>query len=167
MHQHFTVSVFIKPCVIENSIALSTVKKNRCNYSERINQEQLSTKFVSYKDIKKLISDLKTVYQTISEEEALNNLIKSKETWPIPPALKDVKKIGTFKMSKLGSVQTVDKPVILMFYGILALQRQIIRHLVLKALYQADLKPDICLRWPFRLSNNPLKQASSRVKNYY
>ena len=31
--------------------------------------------------IKKLMSDLKTVYQAINEEEALNNLMKFKETW--------------------------------------------------------------------------------------
>lgn len=46
-----------------------------------IHQIRSSTKFVSYKDIKKLMSDLKTVYQAISEEEALNNLMKFKETW--------------------------------------------------------------------------------------
>ena len=79
-----------------------------------IHQIRSSTKFVSYKDIKKLMADLKTVYQAINEEEALNNLMKFKETWgktypscvksweenwdirPIPPALKAGKKIGTF-----------------------------------------------------------------------
>ena len=46
-----------------------------------IHQIRSSTKFVSYKDIKKLMADLKTVYQAINEEEALNNLMKFKETW--------------------------------------------------------------------------------------
>lgn len=46
-----------------------------------IHQIRSSTKFVSYKDIKRLMSDLKTVYQAINEEEALNNLMKFKETW--------------------------------------------------------------------------------------
>ena len=46
-----------------------------------IHQIRSSTKFVSYKDIKKLMSDLKAVYQAINEEEALNNLMKFKETW--------------------------------------------------------------------------------------
>lgn len=46
-----------------------------------IHQIRSSTKFVSYKDIKKLMSDLKTIYQAINEEEALNNLMKFKETW--------------------------------------------------------------------------------------
>lgn len=46
-----------------------------------IHQIRSSTKFVSYKDIKKLMVDLKTVYQAINEEEALNNLMKFKETW--------------------------------------------------------------------------------------
>ncbi len=36
---------------------------------------------VSYKDIKKLMSNLKNVYQAINEEEALNNLMKFKEAW--------------------------------------------------------------------------------------
>ena len=46
-----------------------------------IHQIRSSTKYVSYKDIKKLMSDLKAVYQAINEEEALNNLMKFKETW--------------------------------------------------------------------------------------
>ena len=46
-----------------------------------IHQIRSSTKFVSYKDIKKLMADLKTVYQAINEEEALNNLMEFKETW--------------------------------------------------------------------------------------
>ena len=46
-----------------------------------IHQIRSSTKFASYKDIKKLMSDLKTVYQAINEDEALNNLMKFKETW--------------------------------------------------------------------------------------
>lgn len=46
-----------------------------------IHQIRSSTKFVSYKDIKKLMADLKTVYQAINEDEALNNLMKFKETW--------------------------------------------------------------------------------------
>ena len=46
-----------------------------------IHQIRSSTKFVSYKDIKKLMTNLKTVYQAINEEEALNNLMKFKETW--------------------------------------------------------------------------------------
>lgn len=46
-----------------------------------IHQIRSSTKFVSYKDIKKLMANLKTVYQAINEEEALNNLMKFKETW--------------------------------------------------------------------------------------
>lgn len=46
-----------------------------------IHQIRSSTKFVSYEDIKKLMADLKTVYQAINEEEALNNLMKFKETW--------------------------------------------------------------------------------------
>ena len=46
-----------------------------------IHQIRSSTKFVSYKDVKKLMSDLKSVYQAINEEEALNNLMKFKENW--------------------------------------------------------------------------------------
>jgi len=40
-----------------------------------------STRFVSYKDIKKLMADLKLVYQAVSEEEGLNALMCFKETW--------------------------------------------------------------------------------------
>lgn len=36
---------------------------------------------MSYKDIKALMADLKKVYQAISEEEALNNLMQFKEKW--------------------------------------------------------------------------------------
>ncbi len=46
-----------------------------------IHQIRSSTKYVSYKDIKALMADLKKVYQAISEEEALNNLMQFKEKW--------------------------------------------------------------------------------------
>jgi len=46
-----------------------------------IHQIRSSTRFVSYKHIKKLMADLKKVYQAISEEEAMNNLILFKDKW--------------------------------------------------------------------------------------
>ena len=46
-----------------------------------IHQIRSSTRFVSYKHIKALMTDLKTVYQAISEEEAINNLIIFKDNW--------------------------------------------------------------------------------------
>ena len=44
-----------------------------------IHQIRSSTRFVSYKHIKELMVDLKKVYQAISEEEAMNNLILFKD----------------------------------------------------------------------------------------
>lgn len=35
MHQHFTVSVFIKPCVIENSIAFAPKYRRKVFYGEK------------------------------------------------------------------------------------------------------------------------------------
>lgn len=46
-----------------------------------IHQIRSSTRYVSYKDIKELMVDLKLVYQSVTEEEALNNLISFKEKW--------------------------------------------------------------------------------------
>ncbi len=46
-----------------------------------IHQIRSSTRFVSYKHIKELMTDLKKVYQAISEEEAMNNLILFKDKW--------------------------------------------------------------------------------------
>lgn len=46
-----------------------------------IHQIRSSTRFVSYKHIKELMVDLKKVYQAISEEEAMNNLILFKDKW--------------------------------------------------------------------------------------
>ena len=46
-----------------------------------IHQIRHSTRFVSYKDIKALMADLKKVYAAITEDEALNNLIAFKEKW--------------------------------------------------------------------------------------
>ena len=46
-----------------------------------IHQIRSSTRFVSYKHIKQLMADLKKVYQAISEEEAMNNLILFKDKW--------------------------------------------------------------------------------------
>ena len=46
-----------------------------------IHQIRSSTRYVSYKDIKSLMSDLKKVYQAVNEDEALNALIEFKEKW--------------------------------------------------------------------------------------
>lgn len=46
-----------------------------------IHQIRSSTRYVSYKDIKTVMSDLKKVYQAINEDEAMNALIEFKEKW--------------------------------------------------------------------------------------
>lgn len=46
-----------------------------------IHQIRYSTRFVSYKDIKAIMADLKLVYTAVTEDEALNNLIRFKEKW--------------------------------------------------------------------------------------
>ena len=46
-----------------------------------IHQIRYSTRFVSYKDIKELMADLKLVYAAVTEDEALNNLMRFKEKW--------------------------------------------------------------------------------------
>lgn len=46
-----------------------------------IHQIRSSTRYVSYKDIKSLIANLKKVYQAIDEDEALNALMEFKEKW--------------------------------------------------------------------------------------
>lgn len=46
-----------------------------------IHQLRNSTKFVSYKDIKKLMSDLKLVYASLTEENALNELKLFMDKW--------------------------------------------------------------------------------------
>ena len=46
-----------------------------------IHQIRSSTRYVSYKDIKSLMADLKKVYQAINEDEALNALMEFKEKW--------------------------------------------------------------------------------------
>ena len=46
-----------------------------------IHQIRYSTRFVSYKDIKELMADLKLVYTAVTEDEALNNLMRFKEKW--------------------------------------------------------------------------------------
>jgi putative transposase len=46
-----------------------------------IHQIRNSTKFVSYKDIKKLMSDLKRVYAAPTEETALNELELFRDKW--------------------------------------------------------------------------------------
>ena len=46
-----------------------------------IHQIRSSTRYVSYKDIKTLMADLKKVYQAINEEEAMNALLEFKEKW--------------------------------------------------------------------------------------
>ena len=46
-----------------------------------IHQIRSSTRYVSYKDIKSLMADLKKVYKAINEDEALNALMEFKEKW--------------------------------------------------------------------------------------
>ena len=46
-----------------------------------IHQIRSSTRYVSYKDIKSLMADLKKVYQAVNEDEALNVLLEFKEKW--------------------------------------------------------------------------------------
>ena len=46
-----------------------------------IHQIRSSTRYVSYKDIKPLMADLKKVYQAINEDEARNALVQFKDNW--------------------------------------------------------------------------------------
>ena len=46
-----------------------------------IHQIRSSTRYVSYKDIKAVMADLKRVYQAINEDEAMNALSEFKEKW--------------------------------------------------------------------------------------
>jgi len=46
-----------------------------------VHQIRSSTRFVSYKDIKPLMADLKKVYTAVTEDEALENLMAFKENW--------------------------------------------------------------------------------------
>lgn len=46
-----------------------------------VHQIRSSTRFVSYKDIKQLMTDLKPVYQAATEEEGMNALMSFKEKW--------------------------------------------------------------------------------------
>ena len=46
-----------------------------------VHQIRSSTRFVSYKDIKPLMADLKKVYTAVTENEALENLMAFKEKW--------------------------------------------------------------------------------------
>lgn len=46
-----------------------------------IHQIRSSTRFVSYKDIKQLMADLKLVYNAVTEIEALDKLMTFKEKW--------------------------------------------------------------------------------------
>ena len=66
-------------CAKSNTIeaAFPNAQIQRCI----IHQIRSSTRFVSYKHIKVLMADLKKVYQAISEEEAMNNLILFKDKW--------------------------------------------------------------------------------------
>lgn len=55
-----------------------------------IHQIRSSTRYVSYKDIKAFVADLKTIYTAVSEDEALENLLVAKEKWgaKYPAAIK-------------------------------------------------------------------------------
>ena len=63
------------------SNALATVFPKTENQLCIIHMIRNSTKFVSYKDLKSVISDLKKIYGAISEEEALYALEEFKKKW--------------------------------------------------------------------------------------
>jgi len=46
-----------------------------------IHQLRASTRYISYKDIKAFVADIKTVYGAVNEQSALENLLAVKETW--------------------------------------------------------------------------------------
>ena len=46
-----------------------------------IHQIRSSTKYVSYKDMKMLMADLKRIYQSVTEDEAMNAFIDFKDKW--------------------------------------------------------------------------------------
>ena len=63
-----------------------------------VHQIRSSTLFVSYKDIKPLMADLKKVYTAVTEDEALESLMMFKERWgnSTLPASKAGRRIGIF-----------------------------------------------------------------------
>ena len=54
--------------------------------------ENESAKFVSYKDIKKQMADLKFIYVTSTEETALNKLELFKDNWAPCPLISGIQK---------------------------------------------------------------------------
>ena len=46
-----------------------------------IHQLRASTRYISYKDLKAFVADIKTVYGAVNEEAALENLLAAKEKW--------------------------------------------------------------------------------------
>lgn len=46
-----------------------------------IHQLRASTRYISYKDLKAFVADMKMVYGAVNEEEALENLMAAKEKW--------------------------------------------------------------------------------------
>lgn len=59
------------------AMAYSKSQVQRCV----VHQIRSSTRFVSYKDIKPLMADLKKAYTAVTEDEALENLTVFKEKW--------------------------------------------------------------------------------------
>jgi len=55
-----------------------------------IHQLRASTRYISYKDLKAFVADIKSVYSAINEEVALERLMEAKETWgkKYPTAIK-------------------------------------------------------------------------------
>ena len=63
-----------------------------------IHQIRSSTRFVSYKHIKSLMADLKKVYASLTEDEALEHLVEFREKWgkQYPPVSKAGRITGIF-----------------------------------------------------------------------
>ena len=61
--------------------AIEAVFPNSCLQRCIVHQIRASTRYVSYKDIKQVIADLKKIYTAVTLDEAENNLLAFEERW--------------------------------------------------------------------------------------
>jgi len=129
-----------------------------------IHQIRATTKYVSYKDIKELMADLKLIYGALNEEIALERLMEFKEKWDksYPSAVKSWEDNWDILSTFFGYPVEIRK-IIYTTNIIEGLNRQFRKVTKTKSIFPTD---DSLLKMLYLASENITKKWTQRYKNW-
>ena len=129
-----------------------------------IHQIRASMRYVNYKDMKQFASDLKTIYTSVTEEAALDNLIEFKDKWgkKYPAAIKSWENNWDI-LSTFYVYPTEIRKIIYTTNIIEGLHRQFRKVTKTKAVFPSD---DSLRKMLYLASNNIIKKWTQRYRNW-